>query len=398
MVDRFNFAGTPYLIFGCGRFEKLPGLAAGYGKNMLLITGSSSLKKSGYYSRLIDSLEKSGINVSEARVEGEPSPDLVDDISNHFRDRNPDVVAAIGGGSVLDAGKAVSAMLPADESVMAYLEGVGEGKEHSGTKVPFIAVPTTSGTGSEATNNAVLSRIGEGGFKKSLRHDSFVPDIALVDPELCLSCPPEVTAASGLDTISQLLGAYLSTGASVLTDSIVEKALELAGKNFILSCTTGAKDPKVRSGMAYASLISGVALTNAGLGIIHGLASPVGARVSIPHGVVCGTLLGETVRLNAELLKGEGNSGKKYLRKYARSAALLTGEGDAKINESDIEDYCGLLIDKIEEWLEKMSIPRLGEYGLGEDDLEAIAEKSGNKNNPVRLNREQIRQLVKSRI
>ncbi len=400
MVERFNFSRTPYIIFGNGRFEELPGLAAGYGRNMLLLTGSSSLQKSGYYSRLTEPLEKRGINFDEARIEGEPSPDIVDDISNRFRDKKPDVVVAIGGGSVLDAGKAVSAMLPAEESVsvMTYIEGVGAGKEHSGEKVPYIAVPTTSGTGSEATNNAVLSRIGEGGFKKSLRHDSFIPDIALIDPELCLSCPPKVTAASGLDAISQLLGAYLSTEASVLTDSIVERALELAGRNFIPACTTGSTDPEVRAGMAYASLMSGIALTSAGLGIIHGLASPVGARVSIPHGVVCGTLLGEAVRLNIELLEGEGKAGRKYLRKYARSVALLTGEGDARINESEVEDYCRLLINTIEDWLGQVSMPRLGEYGLGEGDLEAIAEKSGSKNNPAELSRDQIKQLVRCRI
>ncbi len=398
MVDQFTFAGIPHTVFGRGHFKKLPDLAAGYGRHMLLLTGSSSLRKSGYYSRLTGALERRGVTVYGARIEGEPSPDLVDDLSDRFRERNPDVVVAIGGGSVLDGGKAVSAMLPADESVMAFIEGVGEGKEHGGEKVPFIAVPTTSGTGSEATNNAVLSRVGEGGFKKSLRHDRFIPDIALVDPQLCMSCPPDVTAASGLDAISQLLESYLSTEASALTDSMAERALELAGKYFIPAYSTGATNPRVRAAMAYASLVSGIALTNAGLGIIHGLASPIGARVPIPHGVVCGTLLGEAVRLNIELLKDEGQAGRKYLHKYAVSGALLAGEGKTSIQDSETGSYCDLLVRTIERWLERVSMPRLGEYGLGEGDLEVIAEKSGNKNNPVRPSRDRMIGLLKKRL
>ena len=404
----FKFASTPDIVFGCGAFAELPSLIAGQGERVLLITGGTSLQKSGNLERLTAELEDRVTRIDLEKVSGEPSPELVDELAEKHRSPAPTVIAAVGGGSVLDAGKAVSALIPCQESVMAYLEGVGQGKQHSGKKVPFIAVPTTSGTGSEATKNAVLSRVGDAGFKKSLRHDNFVPDLALVDPELVQSCPPDITAASGMDAISQLLGAYLSTEASPLTDSLALKALERAGESFYLAVTQG-ENLKARADMAYAALISGIVLANAGLGIVHGAASPLGGYFDIPHGVVCGTLLPAAVEKNIELLRieareegGKAAESRQFLEKYALAGALLSREaqtGQMQLDlEGQVEKYCDRLIEILHEWVEELPISRLGEYGIREADLAKIAAETGCKNNPVPLSKEEIEDILRARL
>ncbi len=238
------------------------------------------------------------------------------------------MVIAIGGGSVMDAGKAISAMVLQNDSVMAYLEGVGEGKQHNGLKVPMIAVATTSGTGSEATKNAVLSQVGENGFKKSLRHDNFVPNVAILDPELMVTCPQSVTVASGLDALTQLLGAYVSTKATPLTDALALSGIEHFKEGFMGVCSGLSKDTQMRGHMAYASLMSGIVLANAGLGIVHGFASSVGGYFDIPHGVVCGTLLGEAVKLNIQLMNQDKDRYNEALKKYAKVGSILTGSNE----------------------------------------------------------------------
>lgn len=393
--NSFSFNNTPKIFFGKDNFDKLPDLIANYGKKALIITGGSSLYQSGHYKRLTDALAKRKISYSNLKVTDEPSPDLVDQTSKKYRKQEIDVVVAIGGGSVIDAGKAISAMLVQEESVMAYLEGVGEGKEHSGNKIPFIAVPTTSGTGSEATKNAVLSRVGDNGFKKSLRHDNFVPNIALLDPKLTISCPAEITAASGLDALTQLLGAYLSTKASPMTDSLALTALRYAGQALVPAATTDSENVNLRAKMSYASLISGITLANAGLGIVHGLASSVGGYFEIPHGVLCGSLLGEATKMNINLLQAKNDN--KFLKKYAKAGAALVGDQPSKA-QNNIDHYCQLLIKRLNTWIEELNIPSLSEYGISEDDLDKIAQATGYKNNPVALSNEQIKKLVKSRL
>ena len=397
LENAFTFASTPKIIFETGSFQKLPDLIADYGKNTLIVTGASSLYKSGRFDELKKGLKDHSISFSNVKVAEEPSPDLIDEITDKFRGENISSVIAIGGGSVMDTGKAVSAMLTQEDPVIKYLEVVGEGKEHPGDKIPFIAVPTTSGTGSEATKNAVLSNVGKDGFKKSLRHDNFIPNIALLDPKLTVSCPASITAASGMDAITQLLGAYTSTKASPMTDSLALKALEYAGESLVPAATDKGENLQFRAGMAYASLISGITLANAGLGIVHGLASAVGGYFDIPHGVVCGTLLAEAVKLNINLLRENNNQ--FYLKKYAKAGAVLSGENSLDLNSHhSIERYCDLLIDILEEWTTRLNIARLGEYGVSEDDLDKIAQKAGNKNNPIQLDNEQIKQLVGARL
>jgi alcohol dehydrogenase class IV len=223
-MNSFYIAGLPTVIFGPGKIKELPESIKGYGTCLLLITGGNSLKKSGRYDEIKDSL--SMFNVYEATVKGEPSPSVIDEIVNENKKNNIEIVCGIGGGSVLDTGKAVSAMLKEDDyrTVKDYLEGIGT-KTPSGVKIPFVAIPTTSGTGSETTKNAVISEVGDEGFKKSLRHDKYIPDIAIIDPELILKCPAPVTAASGLDALSQLFESYIAIDANPFTDALAKDAI-----------------------------------------------------------------------------------------------------------------------------------------------------------------------------
>ena len=343
--------------------------------------------------RLRRDLQDRSLEVNIFSVDGEPSPGLVDSVVNSYRDRAVQAVLAVGGGSVLDAGKAVSAMLLQQGSVVDYLEGVGSGAPHSGRKVPFVAVPTTSGTGSEATKNAVLSEVGPQGFKKSLRHDNFVPDVAVLDPELTVSCPPEVTAACGMDAFTQLLESYVSSGASPMTDALAWSGLESVAACLIPACTDRAHDLAVRAGMAYGALLSGMTLANAGLGLVHGLASTVGGSFDIPHGVVCGTLMGAANAATIEKLRRTSPPSQGALARYARVGALLSGREGC-----DMETGCRLLVETLDSWTDQLNLPKLGRYGVEDADLDAIAAGSGNKNNPVALEPGEIRKVLERRL
>jgi len=304
-------------------------------------------------------------------------------------------VISIGGGSVIDAGKAISAMIPKNDEIMNYLEGVGN-KNHDGEKIPFIAIPTTSGTGSEATKNAVISEIGPNGFKKSLRHDNLVPDVAIIDPDLIISCPPSITAACGLDAFTQLLEAYTSSKSSPMTDALAYSGIKHMKNNIIPVYSNEASDLNVRAEMAYGSLLSGITLANAGLGIIHGLASPIGGYFEIPHGVICGTLLSEATKMNIKKLNEQGLDGKEGLRKYAQIGALIAEEPSFK--DKKINNYCSILISTLEKWTKQLKLDRLGKYGIKIEDVDKIIAKTGIKNNPVVLNNDEIKTIVINRI
>ena len=381
----------PEVHFGAGTLAQLPLLVRQRGNRILLLTGAASFPQSTRCTTLINALTQAGISVFQASVSGEPSPELVDQTVARFRNEAIDWVVAIGGGSVMDAGKAISAMLPQDVSVCAFLEGM-ETAKHDGRKVPFIAVPTSSGTGSEATKNAVLSEIGGEGFKSSLRHDNFVPDIALIDPELMLSCPPAVTAACGLDALTQLLEAYVSLKSSPMTDALALSGLEHIAAGFIPAFEHGACDIEARSHMAYAAFLSGVVLANAGLGVVHGFAGPIGGYFPAPHGEVCGTLIGEATRINIELLFEDIEKNRDVLEKFARTGVLLSGQ-PATALRSD----CNLLIQTLNEWIELTRMPRLQSYGITRADFSKILDKANNKNSPVQLSRAQMASILEAR-
>ncbi len=395
MIPSFNFASIPHINFGPGAITQLFDIITRFGKNVLFVIGEKSIKKSGKWNEIIKNLENISINYYYISVSGEPSPTLIDNIVNQYRHKNPDLVVGIGGGSVTDAGKAISAMMLKNDSVKNYLEGVGT-KKYDGRKIPYIAIPTTSGTGSEATKNAVISEIGPEGFKKSLRHDNLIPNYAIIDPELMISCPPSVTAACGMDAFTQLIEAYTSNKSNPMTDSLAYSGMKYMKEAIIPACTTSPSDVNIRSLMAYGSLISGISLANAGLGIIHGLASPIGGFFKIPHGVVCGTLLAESTKMNIEKLKALGPPGKQALQKYAYVGALF--DLKKSFDTTKIDYYCSLLIEILDKWTSDLNIDLLGKYGIAEDDIEKIVNSAGLKNNPVLLTKEDLRKIVGNRI
>ncbi len=313
-IISFNIGRLPQTYFAKGAIVTLPKHARQFGRHILLVTGSQSLEKSGKLNDIVTMLSDEGIHIERVAVSGEPSPELVDDVVKRFTGKDIDVVVSIGGGSVIDAGKAISAMIPVGNGVTDYLEVIGT-KQHSGVKVPFIAVPTAAGTGSEATKNAVLSKTGKNGFKRSLRHDNFVPTVAIIDPELMVGCPGNVTAASGLDALTQLIESYVSTQANPFTDALAASGIAKIGQSLLPLCVQNEDTVFHRANMAYGAYISGITLAHAGLGVVHGLASPLGALFAIPHGVACGTLLAVCTKATIKKLQALGDS--YYIKKYA---------------------------------------------------------------------------------
>jgi Alcohol dehydrogenase, class IV len=389
MTPGFNFSRTPLIRFGPGSLSELGAIISVYGNKIALITGNTSLKTSGHYKRIESLLSSAGITHFSYSIVEEPSPELIDKIVSDLRNRAVDVVVSIGGGSVIDAGKAVSAMLKADGPVIDYLEDVGT-NEHSGFKVPFIAVPTTAGTGSEATANAVLSKTGPNGFKKSLRHVNFVPDVALIDPELMTGCPPDITAACGMDAFTHLLESYVSVKASPMTDALSESGMAFVRDNLVPACSTRANDLDTRGAMAYAALMSGITLANAGVGVVHGMASVIGGHCPIPHGVICENLVGPATRATMQKLFA-ANPKHPALEKYAHAGYLLAGT-----HFNTIENGCDLLLHTIDTWTRKLNLPHLASFGFTQADIDMITAESSNKNNPIKLDNKDLRQICRN--
>ncbi len=392
MKDAFDFARIPTVHFGAGKLAELPKIAAGFGSNALLVIGAGSLETSGSLARIQDGLQMAGIRIESLSIESEPSTQFIDAACVRLRQHGLQMVIGIGGGSVIDGAKALSAMLPHSNSVLDHLEDVGRNVPHSGVKLPYIAVPTTSGTGGEMTKNAVLSSVGTHGYKKSLRHENLIPNSVIIDPELMLSCPAHITAACGMDAFTQLLEPYLSPLASPLTDALALSGLEKIRDCLIPSCTDRSGDVTVRAGMAYASMVSGIVLANAGLGIVHGLASPIGGFFPVPHGVVCGTLVGSATQTNLKALRERGD-GAWALAKYAKVGIVLGG------GEGKSQTYLGeFLVDTLNGWTETLKLPRLGAYGIGILDRDRIADSTSNRHNPVSLTKSEICEIISRRL
>ncbi len=335
------------------------------------------------------------IEWTELRVAGEPSPDLVDEAVRTHGKAGIEVVLGIGGGSVLDAAKAIAGLLPHGNSVMDHLEGAGPERPYLGPSTPYIAVPTTAGTGSEATKNAVLSVTGEGGFKKSFRHDHLVPRYAVIDPTLLESCPPELIAANGMDALTQLLESYVSTRANPLTDALALSGLEAVRGGLLRWYENGRGASAARDRMAYAAMLSGITLAQVGLGSVHGLAAPLGAIFPIPHGVACGTLVAEATRMNI-LVLGKKDPNGIALKKYARAGRLLSG---VAIGGDDVAQ--STLVRLLEDWTARMSLPRLSTYGVGQKHLVRIVANcrgSSMRTNPCLLADDELREILVSRL
>ena len=381
-VPPFSIARLPRLVFGAGAVRGLAAEARRFGRRALLVTGAGSLRSGPHWPPLVADLSAAGIDWTDLAVAGEPSPALVDDAVAAHRRAPPDLVVGIGGGSAMDAAKAIAGLLPGGASVMDHLEGVGAGRAYDGPAVPFIAVPTTAGTGSEATKNAVLSRRGPDGFKKSFRDERLVAQVAIVDPDLVASCPPAQIAANGLDAFTQLLEAFTSANANPFTDALAWSGLEAFARGFFHAWR--GREPAAAGGrdlLCYASLTSGIVLAQAGLGAVHGLASPLGAQFPIPHGVVCGTLVAEVTAANVRALAAQAPD-HPALAKYARVARLLAPDAShAGPPETGLADI-------LREWTETLALPTLGAFGVTAADIPRIvADSRGGsmKTNPLVL-------------
>jgi alcohol dehydrogenase class IV len=386
MAEPFQLARIPKIIFRAGAIADLPGIVKTYEKKIVLVTGKSSFISSVYAGKFIHELDKLGISYSHITITGEPSPEIVDKTVSDLSNEEFNLVVGIGGGSVLDAAKAISAMMYKRESLVEFLEEVGS-KEHPGSKLPFIAVPTTSGTGSEATKNAVISRIGINGFKRSLRHDNIVPDVALIDPELTLNCPPDITAASGMDCFTQLTEAYLSNKSNKVTDTIAIEGVKAIKKSLVKSFKNG-NDLEARTDMSFAALCSGICLANAGLGAVHGFATSIGGRFDIPHGIVCGTLMASANNLNVRVLR-KNSKNDVVLKKYAVLGKLINEE-EGKSDDYYIDGFIKYLLELTNE----LELKGLKRYGLDEKEIRQICTVTEMKNNPVKLSVDELIEIV----
>jgi alcohol dehydrogenase len=393
-VRPFSIARLPRIEFGADAFSGIGVIVRGYGRRALLVTGARSLQESPHWERLLGNLKGHEIDWHHCRVEEEPTPELVDAIVRKYAGEDIDCVLGIGGGSALDAAKAIAGLLRGGGSVLDYLEGVGPELRYEGPAVPLVAVPTTAGTGSEATKNAVLSRSGLNGFKKSFRDDKLVAEYAVVDPELLAGCPPGVIAANGMDALTQLLESYVSLRANPMTDALALSGLAAVRDGLIEWYETGAAAREAQARMAYAALLSGVTLAQTGLGSVHGLASPLGAYYPIPHGVVCGTLVAAATAVNIETMS-EREPENRALARYAEAAEVLLKRGFTHREEA-WEALLGLLA----EWTVRLKLPRLREYGLepaGFDHVVANARGSSMKTNPLVLSDAEIRRVLERR-
>lgn len=389
-MNPFSIARLPRIEFGSGTLRKLPDIAAGFGRHLLIVTGAKSFLESAHAPPLFDALKQRGCTWEIIKVTGEPSPAFIDATVAHMRRQVIDAVIGIGGGSALDAAKAIAGLLKPGNSVLDHLEGVGPELPYRGPATPFIAVPTTAGTGSEATKNAVLSL--EGRFKKSFRDDQLVAEWALVDPDLLSTCPPHLIAADGMDAFTQLLESFVSTRANPMTDALARSGI-MAVKDSLLSLHA-EQSPEAREKMAYASLLSGICLAQTGLGSVHGLAAPLGAFFPIPHGVACGTLVATATAVNIAALQARLPDS-PALPKYAeigRRFAMQKG-----LNGDDARAF---LVDTLRQWERTLELPRLSACRIARTDFARIvADSRGSsmKTNPVVLTDAEITHILEER-
>lgn len=398
MIASFSVGRLPRIEFGVGSLQKLPEIVVRYGSRLLLVLGGQSFRRSPSAEPLFEGLRGKGCQWETVSVAMEPSPEMIDAIVAATRMRPIDVVVGIGGGSTLDAAKAIAGLLRSGNSVMDHLEGVGPELPYRGPATPFIAVPTTAGTGSEATKNAVLSRHGPDGFKKSFRDEELMAEVAIIDPDLLASCPPGLIAANGMDAFTQLLESYVSLRANPITDALALAGMQAARDGLMAWYRGGEGAAAARERMALASLLSGVCLAQAGLGSVHGLAQPLGSLFPIPHGVVCGTLVAAATRINVEVMRARA-ADHRALAKYAEIGRLLSAGTGAE----DATEEGGLqrLIAVLDAWTKEMALPPLASFGVREADFPRIVAHcrgSSMKTNPVVLTDEEVTRILAARL
>ena len=380
----FEFASATRVLFGEGRLREAGELVASMGSRALVVEGSSDR------AALVELLRARGIATTTLRVSGEPTTSLIECGVARARAERCDVVVALGGGSVIDAGKAIAALLTNSEPLRHYLEVVGEGRPLTNRPAPFIAIPTTAGTGAEVTRNAVLM-VEEARVKVSLRSPLMLPAVALIDPELTYTLPPAVTASTGLDALTQCIEPFVTPHANPLSDAVAREGMRRAAGGLRRAYADGG-DMEARREMAIASLCGGLALANAKLGAVHGFAAPLGGMFPIPHGVACARLLAPVVETNIRALEGRA-TGSPALERYEEIARVLTGVANARAEDG---------IAWLEELVEAMAIPRLASYGVAEDDIPRIVDQarraSSMQGNPIELTDDELAEALRAAI
>ena len=375
----FDFATAGRVVFGAGRAAELAAIAAGLGSRALVCAGSDPSR----HARLLAGLTVAG---EVFRVGGEPTVELARAAAAAARESGADLVVAVGGGSVLDLGKAAAVLLGNGGDPLDYLEVVGRGRPIIRPAAPCVAVPTTAGTGAEVTANAVLASPGDG-LKASLRSPLMIPAVALVDPLLTLGCPPAVTASAGLDALTQCLEPFVSVRANPLTDGLARAGLGHAAAGLRPAYADGA-DTDARTHLSLGSLLGGMALANAKLGAVHGFAGVVGGLVAVPHGAACAALLAPTVEVTVAALRSRA-SGNPALDRYAEAARLLTGRPGASVEDG---------LDWIRETVRLLDVPPLGAYGLrpgqADDVVAKAARSSSMQGHPIELADRELHEIL----
>ncbi len=379
---RFEFATATRIIFGRGAIQQVGPAAARMGKRAFIVTGRSAERATP----VLEQLKEHGIECRTFSVPGEPTTAVIKQAVASAKQAGSNIVISIGGGSALDAGKAIAAMLTNAGELEEFLEVVGLGKPITQNPAPHIAVPTTAGTGAEVTSNSVLG-VPEHQVKVSMRSPLMLPRLAIVDPELTYSMPPAVTAATGLDALTQLIEVYVSNKANPLTDGICREGIKRAGRSLRAAYEDGSNDPACED-MALASLFGGLALANAKLGAVHGFAGPLGGMTNAPHGVICARLLPHVMHANIRALQQRATDS-PALARYDEIAAIVTGKAQARAPDglAWVQDLCAAL-----------KVPALAEFGLEQQRYtEAVqkAQKSSSmKGNPIPLTDDELAEIL----
>ena len=379
---QFEFATAARILFGTGALRQVGPIATEMGRRALVVTGRTSARAGP----LLDELAKHGIEYAMFHVLGEPTTTTVREAIERARSADCHLVIGFGGGSSLDVGKAAAALLTNEGDPEDYLEVVGKGKQLTQPSVPCIAIPTTAGTGSEVTRNAVLASPSHG-IKVSMRSSLMLPRVALVDPELMYDLPPEITASTGLDALTQLIEPYTSSGANPITDTLCPDGIRRVARSLARAYRDG-NNVAAREDMALASLFGGLALTNAGLGVVHGFAGPIGGKFSAPHGSICAGLLPYAMEVNVAAIR-ERLPASEALRRYEEIAQTLTGSETAKASDG---------VEWVKELCRTLRIPSLSAYGVRSSDFPELIERadraSSMKGNPIRLTKDEMLQML----
>ncbi len=384
MVVSFEFATADRIRFGLGAAAEVGSLARAFGSRVLLVTGSQPER----FPAVIQALRAAGLELTSFSVPGEPTTTCVMQGAQLARSAECDCVVGLGGGAAIDAGKAIAALMTNPGEPLDYLEVVGRGLPLRAPPAPYIAVPTTAGTGSEVTRNAVLLVESEN-VKVSLRSPQMLPNIALVDPALTRTMPPSLTAECGLDALTQVIEPFVSNRANPLTDGICREGIRRGARGLRRAWANG-DDLEARHDMALTSLFGGLALANAKLGAVHGFAGPLGGMFPAPHGGLCAALLPHVVAANVGALRGRGGAeGAAMLERYREVAVLLTGRAEASVEAG---------IEWIQELTSELEVRPLKDYGVRSSDYPRILEKSARsssmKGNPIVLTEDELRGIL----